>query len=224
MKAHSLESDEALQALEAIEWVPVFPLPNMVLFPNALLPLHIFEPRYRAMVNDSYPKPAKIVMARLLEPESADGAPAKIASLCTVAEILECEQFPDGRKNLLVRGEARVRIDELPFLAPYRRARLTVVKDVGHVSEGSRSALVASAAAFAKAIQRVDPRFSLRLPSELTGDALVDICAYQLVVDPDVRQELLEEPRVSVRAERVIAEIARQQSALRSHVSGRTLH
>ena len=214
------------RALEAFPWVPVFPLPNMVLFPHAILPLHIFEPRYRAMVNDCFPKPAKIVLARLLEPESSDEGAAlpDISPIATVAEVLECEEFSDGRKNIVVRGEARVRLEELPLTAPYRRARLKVLADVGRMSESMRSALVTSAAAFAKAIQRVEPRFMLRLPSDLAGDALVDICAYQLIVDPDVRQELLEETHVHARAERVIAEMARQQAALQDQRAGRTLH
>lgn len=210
--------------LEAIAWVPVFPLPNLVLFPNALLPLHIFEPRYRAMIRECFPKPGKIAITRLLEPEAASGVLPEIDRICTVGEILECDELPDGRKNILVRGEARVRLSELEFVAPYRRARLTVLADEGKIAEHVRSALVASAASFAQAIQKVDPRFGLRIPDDISADALVDICAYQLIVDPNVRQELLEEVSLPARADRLIGEIARQHSALRESGRGRTLH
>lgn len=210
--------------LESLAWVPVFPLPNLVLFPNALLPLHIFEPRYRAMISECFPKPGKIAITRLLEPETSSGVLAEMERICTVGEIVECEELADGRKNILVRGEARVQLHELDFVAPYRRARLTVLADQGRIAEHVRSALVASAASFARAIQKVDPRFGLRLPSELSAEALVDVCAYQLIVDPNVRQELLEEVSLPARADRLIAEIARQQSALGESGRGRTLH
>ncbi len=111
------------------DWIPVFPLPNVVLFPRAVLPLHIFEPRYRVMAQDAIEGPCLITMALLkpgYEPKyhSLDAA---IHPVVCVGAILRDERLPDGRYNILLQGRVRARIMEENTDLAYRRARLQAI-------------------------------------------------------------------------------------------------
>ena len=93
--------------------IPIFPLSNVVLFPDTTLPLHIFEPRYRAMTEDALGAERVIGMALL---KSGGQAPAlgaaPVFDVGCVGHVGESQQLPDGRFNLLLHGERRFRIVE----------------------------------------------------------------------------------------------------------------
>src|SRR5688572_32938054 len=110
--------------------VPVFPLPTLVLFPHTVVPLHIFEQRYRAMVMDAL-KGDKLIAMALLKPgweKDYEGAPA-VHDVVGVGRILRDERTEDGRYNILLEGLARARIEELIPPDPYRRARVRVLAE-----------------------------------------------------------------------------------------------
>src|SRR5688500_19036057 len=93
--------------------VALFPLPTLVLFPHTIVPLHIFEPRYRAMVGDALLGDRLIAMA-LLKPgwgKDYEGAPP-VHEVVGVGRILRDERTGDGRYNILLEGIARARIEE----------------------------------------------------------------------------------------------------------------
>ncbi|MBS1994606.1 MAG: LON peptidase substrate-binding domain-containing protein [Cyanobacteria bacterium SZAS LIN-3] len=94
--------------------LPLFPLPDVVLFPGCPLPLHIFEPRYRQMVN-TLMEGDKTFGVLLYDPQTSQAA-----SIGSTAEILECEKLPDGRMNIFTLGRRRFRvlrtIDDKPYL------------------------------------------------------------------------------------------------------------
>src|SRR5688572_32693985 len=96
--------------------IPIFPLPNVVLFPNVFLPLHIFEPRYRQMVSDALAGERMIGMV-LLQPghEDDEGVPAVYAIGCADL-ITHVERLADGRYNIVMRGLEPFRVvgDEHP--------------------------------------------------------------------------------------------------------------
>lgn len=105
--------------------VPLFPLPNVVLFPRAVLPLHIFEERYKAMTADALRGRRQMAMA-LLRPgweKNYHGRPAIEPVVC-VGTILSHERLPDGRYNFLLQGEIRARIVREYGDEPYRIALL----------------------------------------------------------------------------------------------------
>ncbi len=110
--------------------VPLFPLPGTVLLPGALLPLHIFEPRYRAMVQDAVQGERLIAMALLGPGYEADyeGAPAIEEHVCIGRIVLE-EALPDGRWNILLVGLRRARVVDEDRSRPYRLARVDVLDD-----------------------------------------------------------------------------------------------
>lgn len=200
---------------DALDELPLFPLPEVVLFPRAILPLHVFEPRYRAMLRDCLRTHGALAVVQL-EPNQVVGGPEDLPRIARVAGaglVIEHEPLPDGRSNILVQGTARVALDELPFEGPYRRARATILEDAGDgfVPDADIVALIHAATSFASEVKRRDPRFSFRLPSESPPPgALADLCAFHLVISAEARQAVLEELDPRRRVLRVIRELSAQ--------------
>ncbi len=111
---------------------PLFPLPNLAFFPHGLLPLHVFEPRYRRMTADALEGHRYIAMAQLRpedEGRSDDDRPAIFENVC-LGRIIAEEKLPDGRFYLILQGVSRARIiAEEPNDLPYRVARLELRPD-----------------------------------------------------------------------------------------------
>src|SRR5690349_14195750 len=116
--------------------IPIFPLPNVVLFPNVFLPLHIFEPRYREMVHDALDGDRLIGMS-LLQPgfeANYEGRPAVYAIGCA-GVITHSERLSDGRYNIVLRGLERFRIESEDTTRSYRLAHVTGLSESLSASE-----------------------------------------------------------------------------------------
>jgi ATP-dependent Lon protease len=217
-----MEPAHASQLEAALFEMPFFPLPQVVLFPEALLPLHVFEPRYRALVSDCLASHKVFAVALITDPARPDArGNVPVAEIAGAGLIVEHHGLPDGRSTLLLHGQARVRLEELPFVPPYRRARATLLRDQPFdVDATDRAALLASATAFSGEIHKQDRRFTLRLPADATAGALADLCAHHLLVDTSVRQALLAETDPRVRVRTVTAELALQHATLLRETGG----
>jgi len=104
--------------------IPVFPLPNVVLFPEVMLPLHIFEPRYRQMVCDTADKSPPLIGMALLRgnwQEQYQGNP-EIFPIGCAGEMVRVVPLPDGRFNILLKGIREYQIKEESFAKSYREA------------------------------------------------------------------------------------------------------
>jgi ATP-dependent Lon protease len=206
MTATSNDAEILTPALEAI---PIFPLSGVVLFPGALLPLHVFEPRYRTMLADCLATSRCMAMAfALVDGDRVDleGEP-KIAQVAGAGLVVHHALLADGRSNIVLQGRARVWLDELPFAAPYRRARARVLDEIETaVSALDRTGLLAVATAFAKAAQKTE----FVLPPGIGPGAAADLCAHQLVVDAQARQQALEELDIAARVHLVTDTLAEQ--------------
>lgn len=110
--------------------IPIFPLPNVVFFPKTLLPLHIFEPRYREMVADSLNSSKRIAMVLLKKGWEQDyfGNP-DVHEIGCVGEIQYSEKLDDGRLNIMLYGLSRVKILKSVREKPYRIAQVKYLKD-----------------------------------------------------------------------------------------------
>jgi Lon protease-like protein len=108
----------------------MFPLPNVFLFPSTLMPLHIFEPRYRQMIEDSLDGPGRIVMAAVLDGHEDElaGAPP-VHHIAGLGEIARHERLPDGRFLIVIAGLARVLIREVPSDRLYRRVEAVPLRE-----------------------------------------------------------------------------------------------
>ena len=110
--------------------VPLFPLPNVVLFPRVFLPLHIFEPRYREMVRDALAGDRIIGMVLLRDAGAAGDVhnPAVFPTGCA-GLITHCERLPDGRYNIVLRGLYKFRVVEEDRSRSYRRASVETLAE-----------------------------------------------------------------------------------------------
>lgn len=200
----------------ALAALPLFPLPQVVLMPGALLPLHIFEPRYRRMVQDVLASHRTLGIVQVLDTATIDdeGHP-RIAEVAGVGTIVDHTELPSGRYNILVRGRARVRIQELPFVPPYRRAAATIMHSTDeNVPSSAMAALIASATAFVTLVKSRDTSFDFRMPKLSDVETLADHCAQHLLIDGRDRQRVLEMSSVVERVRVVTEVLALQQLSL----------
>ena len=202
--------------------IPIFPLPNVVLFPNVFLPLHIFEPRYRAMIADALDGDRIIGMVLLQPGWQGDYLgrppvyPIGCAGLITHADALD-----DGRYNIILRGLEKFRIvgelEPMPARV-YRRARIDAIDEpitaaVREVIRQGRSRL--------EALLTDSPRIG---GTTLSDEDLVNALAQYLDLEPVEKQALLERDGLPSRCQSLIDLLemklitARHKSALsRAH-------
>lgn len=186
--------------------LPVFPLPNVVLFPNVFLPLHIFEPRYREMVADALADDRVIGMS-LLRPgweRDYEGRPAVYPLGCS-GLITHFERLSDGRYNIMLRGLERFRILEEDHQRSYRRAVIepvaerTLTADDRHQLRQQRSRL-GSLLSSSSEKSGADPA----LPSAMSDGDMVNALAQYLDFEPLEKQALLEKECLLTRAEALV--------------------
>jgi Lon protease-like protein len=212
-------ADRLIVALDAL---PVFPLPQTVLFPGALLPLHVFEPRYRALVKDCLASHKVLAVSLIRETAERDahGHPA-IEPIAGLGMIIDHVALPDGRFNVLLCGKARVVLRELPFVPPYRRAKATLLDpEPGSPGALDLKALLSIAATFAADIRARDPDFDFRFPRHVTPGDAADLAAHHLVLDARDRQGILETSDVAARIRRTTETLAMQHAALLERANG----
>ena len=196
----------------ALAGMPLFPLPNVVLFPNASLRLHIFEERYRAMTRDILAGERFLAMGLIVEGASpADERPA-VEPVAGVGEVVMAHELPDGRFNLVVRGRARVELqEELDTDEPYRVIVATVRGDteVAQPQEltDADQTLRALVGRLADSVPDGGELLRQVVASHATAAELADVLAAALVVDVQKRQRLLETRDLMKRIERVTAEV-----------------
>jgi Lon protease-like protein len=188
-------------------FLPIFPLPDLTFFPHTLLPLHVFEARYRAMVIDCLARDKRMAIVGLKPGYEAtyDGKPA-VYEVAGMGRIVQCERFATGRFNLVVKGESRVRIErELPADTLYRLVAATPLSEVG-ADRPSVNALVAHVTARCLGILRAVKRPTAELEASLAEaapGALCDQITSAVVPEAAVRQELLEELDIERRLSRL---------------------
>ena len=120
--------------------MPLFPLPDTVLLPHAVLPLHIFEPRYRQMVEDVLDASGQIAMATFNDKDWKShyhGTPPLRPAVC-VGQIVQHEAMDDGRHNILLHGVCRARITRWSSPTMSGRIRLAKLAPLETVDETPR--------------------------------------------------------------------------------------
>jgi len=201
------------------ELLPIFPLPNVVLFPGVFLPLHIFEPRYREMVADALASDRMIGMV-LLRPgwqHEYEGRPPIYPIGCS-GVITHVETLPDGRYNIVLRGVERFRILEEDDGRNYRRAIVEPAPDGPDTGEdraavrrqrGKLEALLAPAIEGSlSGIGRLESEGTAgrdsKIPATMADEDLVNALAQYLDLEPLEKQALLEQQNLRSRAESLV--------------------
>lgn len=205
---------------EDLALLPLFPLPNAVLFPGTELPLHIFEPRYRAMTERALAGSRFILLGRLrpgYEPHYHERPP--VFEIAGLGRVTRDVRHADGRFDLVLTGVARVRIaSELPPDEPYRLVR-------GEVLEDAAGAGALAIGAWERKLVELFESLKPHLPESVQDlDALaqgattpgerIDRLAAALTADPDARQRMLEELDPAERYCLLVAQLTEFATAL----------
>lgn len=195
--------------------LPIFPLPGVVFFPRVILPLHIFEPRYKAMVASALDGNGRIGMVLLREGwRSQYHASPPVFGTGTMGLITQPEELEDGKYNLLLRGLQRYRILEFLQETPFRLARVRLLEDVAP-DERDAQALRWK---MAKRLNQLAPEIKFPpLEPKLAGriDFLTMINLICCCLDLSVydKQRLLETGDLAVRARGVLGVLDRKLKA-----------
>ncbi len=203
--------------------IPLFPLPDVVLFPQVALPLHVFEPRYRKMVADALEGQRTIGMTLLRPGWEPDyyGRPAVYERGC--AGVIEHhEPLPDGRCNIVLRGLSRFRIVEEHGGEPYRLASVELLHEAGSGEAEVEDARRAVMAAIGRA---ADGPLVLVIKPDVPHDVFVNALSQSLSLTPVERQSLLETGGVLARYRRLLEILDfRQLDHARGPAGASTVH
>ena len=204
--------------------VPLFPLPSVVLFPRAVLPLHIFEDRYRAMTADALEGDRLIAMA-LLKPgweKSYYGRPAIEPVVC-VGRIVSHEKLPDGKYNFLLEGVARARIvHEQPIEVAYRVAELTRLEQVPaseNELEPLRGRMMELFTSTPIGRTGVGRQFKQMFQTGWATPEICDLAAFAFLEDVALKQSLLADVDVRGRVARIVDALRELSDSLPKVVS-----
>lgn len=211
--------------------VRLFPLPNLVMFPHVVQPLHVFEPRYRAMTEEALAGDRLIAMAVLAPGWEADyeGRPPLMSHAC-LGRILTHWPVDDGRYNLMLAGVRRLRIvRELPPSKLFREAEVELVDDVySGAGAASRTTLQKSLLDSFKQVlpnmPEVHQQLEELLCTEVSLGMLTDLVAYTLQLPVETKAALLAEADVDRRCEALLQHLQEPGAALKPpELAGRSV-
>jgi len=199
--------------------IPLFPLPNVVLFPGVFLPLHIFEERYRALTRDALAGDRIIGMTLLRPGFEGDyhGRPPIYPVGCA-GVISHSDRLPDGRYNIVLHGLSKFRIVEEMTDGEYRRARVDALTELtdaagqGQIKD-LRTRIEGLLLTALKATE-------VQIPGSLSDEDLIHALCQYLQFEPAERQALLECDGTVERA-RALTEFLEMQALLAQHPTGR---
>lgn len=215
-----------MESLQVPDTVPVMTLPNTVFFPQALLPLHIFEPRYRQMLRDVLARDRLFAVARL-DPDAKDVENEPAHTVATVGIVRACQKADNDTSNLLLQGVCRVEIQSIVREQPYR---LIAIRPLATVNGGNHVQLENERLEVMRLLN-LRRRLGTPAPKGMTQflesiedvGTFADIAAFNLCEDGEFKQMLLEEldtrRRLQLFAARLKSEIEDQK--LRRKLQGR---
>ena len=184
----------------ATKRIPIFPLPGVVLYPGLQLPLHIFEPRYRAMISETLVRDRLIGMIQPQKPQ--EGAP--LYGVGCIGKIDQVEALADGRFNIVLEGQSRFRVlRELDVPTPFRQVETELIAEPKgqHLAAIERAGFEREARRFAEAQgYRVDWSQLVRLDDETLINGVAQVAPF----DPASKQALLEAADLGERCELLI--------------------
>jgi len=189
--------------------LPIFPLPDVTFFPHTLLPLHVFEARYRAMVMDVLARDRRLAVVKLRPGyEATYAGKPPVHEVAGAGEIVSWERLATGRYNILLKGDCRVRLEsEKPSDTLYRVVAAQRLDDVSPRTDvGALLGRIRGACErLLKALDRPANLLDTALAEGQPAGAIADRIAAAVLPDAALRQELLETLDVTRRLDRLAA-------------------
>jgi Lon protease-like protein len=208
-----------MASIEIPEQAGAILLPNAVTFPHGVLPLHIFEPRYRKMLEDAFESDFMICVANLQSEETADPS-ACTSKVGIIGVIRASKEQDDGCSNLILHSVSRVEFVSWDLDSTYPRATIKPITNIIEQVSDSTRLIIAS---LRDATSRVLTQFSGEVTSQINNTLdrvsddlaiLTDVVAQQFVSDARVRQSLLEDNNPAERAETLIRYLRIQKKSI----------
>jgi Lon protease-like protein len=205
------------------ETIAVFPLPGALLLPRSLLPLHIFEPRYLAMIDDALKTSHRLI--GMIQPREIPGSDEKrLHAIGCAGRVTQFSETQDGRYMITLSGMSRFRVQkEVPGFTPYRRCDVTwdgFSNDLGgteHDERFDRERFLDLLGRYFEAMSLATDWDTLKeAEDELLINSLSTLCPF----DPEEKQALLEAPSLATRRETLVTLL---EFALRGGASEETL-
>lgn len=195
-----------IKAADLPETIPVFPLPGALMLPRARLPLHIFEPRYLAMIEDVMKTPTRLI--GMVQPYDAPDSPGKLHSIGCAGRLSAFSETEDGRYMITLSGVSRFRISsEIEGFSPYRRCHINwdgFPLDLG----GAERDTDFDRSAFLDLLGRFFDDQGLKTDWDSLGDAedelLINSLSMLCPFEPEDKQALLEAPSLTTRRETLV--------------------
>ncbi|MEE2938930.1 MAG: LON peptidase substrate-binding domain-containing protein [Planctomycetota bacterium] len=183
--------------------VPLFPLRGVFLLPRQILPLHVFEERYRQMIDDVLDGQGRLAMGTVLEGEStsSDGVeerPPRVLHVTGVGEIARHERMPDGRYYVWLFGIGRYDLEEVASDRLYRKVRVRPMEQVPAPGPGEQLGAALSAALQSRSEE------PLELPDDVPVELLTDALAQKLHLPQSAMEPIFIEPDIARRARMVL--------------------
>jgi len=184
--------------------IPIFPLPNVVLFPSVFLPLHIFEPRYRQMLTDALRGDRIIGMVLTKEHQKPSIEAPAVYSIGCAGLISHAETLPDGRSNIVLRGLERFRVGWEQQDRQYRRAHVEPLPEplTDTIRQDVRSARSTLEDLLGDRLETA--RGEAIVPGGMHDEDLINTLAQYLDLDPMEKQALLERDDIAQRSRALI--------------------
>ncbi len=193
----------------------LFPLPDLVMFPSTLLPLHIFESRYREMLEDAMRGDQLIAMATLIpgfEDEYYTRAP--VAPVVCIGRVTDYEKTASGTYNLMLIGLKRAEIEsEIEPVRSFRRARVKLIEDpASPANDVTQRIGLQLADRLREALPAAEGVIERFMDGEISLASLSDVAAFHLPLPTEVKLELLAEANALVRTERLLEQLPSAKS------------
>lgn len=182
----------------------MFPLPNVYLFPGAIMPLHVFEPRYRMMVQDQLDQQGRIAVANIEEHSGSPEGNPPVHPMAGLGEIAHHRRLPDGRFLIWLIGLCRVKIEEAESSKPYRIVEAEIAREI----EASDEEAEEVRAHLEEAISKRSNGELLSSESIPLG-AMVDALLQCLQLPHAIMQPMFSELDISRRAKQALLEHSR---------------
>jgi Lon protease-like protein len=201
--------------------IPLFPLPNLVLFPQVAVPLHIFEERYKLMINRCIDLDEVFGLV-LLQEDAEQESERTIYHVGVTARVIQVDRLEDGRMNILCAGETRFRIEEFTGRTPYWTGIVEFLEDAPDKSDALQSAFEEVSGLYQRAMELTSRLKETEIPQVDLPDSALGLSymvSYVLDLSPARKQELLETTSTILRLHALAVDLEKILSDLQEQIA-----